>query len=67
MKNYSKLTQNLENDYEAQLLNDFYEQENENENELKKEKLEKIRDSYKQGRLQFLKNGYINNVSIRDR
>ena len=65
MKNYSKLTQNLENDHEAQLLNDFYEQENENES--KKEKLEKIRDSYKQGKLQFLKNGYINNVSIHDR
>lgn len=65
MKNYSKLTQNLENDYEAQLLNDFYEQENENES--KKEKLEKIRDSYKQRKLQFLKNGYVNNVSIYDR
>ena len=43
MKNYSKLVQNLENDYEAQQLNEFYNQE---DNEAKKEKLKKIRDDY---------------------
>ena len=43
MKNYSKLIQSLENDYEAQQLNEFYNQE---DNEAKKEKLKKIRDDY---------------------
>ena len=43
MKNYSKLVQSLENDYEAQQLNEFYNQEG---NEAKKEKLKKIRDDY---------------------
>lgn len=43
MKNYSKLVQSLENDYEAQQLNEFYNQE---DNEAKKEKLKKIRDDY---------------------
>lgn len=43
MKNYSKLVQSLENDYEAQQLNEFYNQE---DNEVKKEKLKKIRDDY---------------------
>ena len=43
MKNYSKLVQSLENDYEAQQLNDFYNQE---DNEAKKEKLKKIRNDY---------------------
>ena len=43
MKNYSKLVQGLENDYEAQQLNEFYNQE---DNEAKKEKLKKIRDDY---------------------
>ena len=43
MKNYSKLVQSLENDYEAKQLNDFYNQE---DNEAKKEKLKKIRDDY---------------------
>lgn len=43
MKNYSKLVQSLENDYEAQKLNEFYNQE---DNEAKKEKLKKIRDDY---------------------
>ena len=38
MKNYSKLVQSLENDYEAQQLNEFYNQE---DNEAKKEKLKK--------------------------
>ena len=41
MKNYSKLIQSLENDYEAQQLNEFYNQE---DTEAKKEKLKKIRD-----------------------
>ena len=43
MKNYSKLVQSLENDYEAQQLNEFY---NHEDNEAKKEKLKKIRDDY---------------------
>ena len=43
MKNYSKLIQSLENDYEAQQLNEFYNQE---DTEAKKEKLKKIRDDY---------------------
>lgn len=43
MKNYSKLAQSLENDYEAQQLNEFYNQE---DNKAKKEKLKKIRDDY---------------------
>ena len=42
MKHNSKLQQNLENDYEAQLLNEFYNQENES----KKEKLKKVRNTY---------------------
>lgn len=42
MKHNSKLQQNLENDYEAQLLNEFYTQENES----KKEKLKKVRNNY---------------------
>ena len=42
MKHNSKLQQNLENDYEAQLLNEFYNQEN----EFKKEKLKKVRNNY---------------------
>lgn len=43
MKNYLKLVQSLENDYEAQQLNEFYNQE---DNKAKKEKLKKIRDDY---------------------
>lgn len=43
MKNYLKLTQSLENDYEAQQLNEFYNQE---DNKAEKEKLKKIRDDY---------------------
>ena len=43
MKNYSKLAQSLENDYEAQQLNEFYNQE---DNKAEKEKLKKIRDDY---------------------
>jgi hypothetical protein len=42
MINHLKLQQNIENEYEAQQLNDFYNQENES----KKEKLQKIRDDY---------------------
>ena len=38
MKNYSKLVQSLENDYEAQQLNEFYNQE---DNEAKKRKIKK--------------------------
>ena len=38
-----KIMQNIENDYEAQQLNEFYNQE---DNEAKKEKLKKIRDDY---------------------
>ena len=41
-KNF-KTMQNIENDYEAQQLNEFYNQE---DNEAKKEKLKKIRDDY---------------------
>ena len=37
-----KSQRSIENDYEAQLLNEFYSQENEG----KKKKLEKIRDNY---------------------
>ena len=40
---YFKTMQNIENDYEAQQLNEFYNQE---DNEAKKEKLKKIRDIY---------------------
>ena len=40
---YFKIMQNIENDYEAQQLNEFYNQE---DNEAKKEKLKKIRDNY---------------------
>lgn len=40
---YFKITQNIENDYEAQQLNEFYNQE---DNVAKKEKLKKIRDNY---------------------
>lgn len=43
MKNYLKLAQSLENDYEAQQLNEFYNQE---DNKAEKEKLKKIRDDY---------------------
>ena len=42
MINHLKLQQNIENEYEAQQLNDFYNQENES----KKEKLQKIKDTY---------------------
>ena len=38
-----KSQRSIENDYEAQLLNEFYSQENEG----KKKKLEKIRDNYR--------------------
>jgi hypothetical protein len=62
---YEKSHKDLEDDYESQQLNEFYNQEEYNQD--KKEKLEKIRDSYKQGKLQLLKNGYVNNVSIYDR
>ena len=40
MINHLRLQQNIEDEYEAQQLNDFYNQENE------KEKLQKIRDEY---------------------
>lgn len=38
-----KTSKDLENDYEAQQLNEFYNQE---DNKAKKEKLKKIRDNY---------------------
>ena len=38
-----KTNKDLENDYEAQQLNEFYNQE---DNKAKKEKLKKIRDNY---------------------
>ena len=63
MINHLKIQQNIEDDYEAQQLNDFYNQENES----KKEKLQKIRDKYKQNKLQLSKEGYTKNVSIYDR
>ena len=59
MKNNLRLTQSLENDYEAQLLNDFYNQENEN----KKEKLEKIKNNYKRKRLQLSIKRYTKNIT----
>ena len=42
MINHLKIQQHIEDEYEAQQLNDFYNQENES----KKEKLKKIRDNY---------------------
>ncbi len=42
MINHMKIQQNIENDYEAQQLNEFYNQENED----KKDKLQKIRNNY---------------------
>lgn len=42
MINHMKIQQNIENEYEAQQLNEFYNQENED----KKDKLQKIRDNY---------------------
>lgn len=42
MISHIKIQQNIENEYEAQQLNEFYNQENEE----KKEKLQKIRDNY---------------------
>lgn len=44
MINHLRLQQNIEDEYEAQQLNDFYNQEIEN----KKEKLQKIKDAYYQ-------------------
>lgn len=58
MVNHLKLQQNIENDYEAQQLNEFYNQE---DNKSKKEKLEKIRDNYKQKLI--LKQRNLNNES----
>lgn len=50
MKNYSKLVQSLENEYEAQQLNDFYNQEEIEWKPITKSqkqiKLEKIRKNY---------------------
>ena len=42
MINHMKIQQNIENEYEAQQLNEFYNQENED----KKNKLQKIRNNY---------------------
>lgn len=42
MINHMKIQQNIENEYEAQQLNEFYNQENED----KKDKLQKIRNNY---------------------
>lgn len=58
MVNHLKLQQNIENDYEAQQLNEFYNQE---DNKSKKEKLQKIRDKYKQKLI--LKQRNLNNES----
>lgn len=65
MYNDFKSPQDIDNNYEAQQLNDFYNQEEYNQD--KKEKLTRIKDSYKQRKLQLLKKGYANNVSIYDR
>lgn len=43
---YFKIMQNIENDHEAQLLNDFYDQKEE-----KKEKLKQIRNKYRMQRI----------------
>lgn len=43
MNTLEKTYKDLENDHEAQQLNEFYNQE---DNEAKKEKLKKIRDDY---------------------
>ena len=43
MNTLEKTYKDLENDHEAQRLNEFYNQE---DNEAKKEKLKKIRDDY---------------------
>lgn len=61
---YEKSYKDLEDDYESQQLNEFYNQE---DNEEKKERLKRIKDNYKQRKLQLLKKGYVNNVSIYDR
>lgn len=42
MISHIKIQQNIENEYEAQQLNEFYNQENED----KKDKLQKIRNNY---------------------
>lgn len=51
MKNYKNMSQNLENDHEAQLLNEFYDQEEEIHwkpvaKSEKQRNLEKTRDTY---------------------
>ena len=45
---YEKSHKDLENDYESQQLNEFYNQE---DNKEKKEKLEKVRDNYRKQRI----------------
>lgn len=52
MINHLRLQQNIENDYEAQLLNEFYNQEKIYLESVsnKKKKLEEIRDKYYQMR-----------------
>ena len=50
MKNYKNMSQNLENDHEAQLLNEFYDQEEIHWKPVakseKQRNLEKTRDTY---------------------
>lgn len=48
MYNDFKSSQDIDNNYEAQQLNDFYNQEEYNQD--KKEKLKQIRDNYRQQR-----------------
>lgn len=43
MINHLRIQQHIEDEYEAQQLNDFYNQENEE----KKKKLEEVRDNYR--------------------
>lgn len=50
MYNDFKSPQDIDNNYEAQQLNDFYNQEEDSLKE-KREKLEKIRNNYKQKQL----------------
>ena len=48
MYNDFKLPRDIDNNYEAQQLNDFYNQEEYNQD--KKEKLKQVRDNYRQQR-----------------
>ena len=56
-EHYFKTIQNIENDYEAQLLNDFYDQQEE-----KKEKLKRICNNYYKQKL-ILKQRNLKNES----